>query len=53
MISLPDKNFETAKSTKDEAEEKLCNNITHPVYSLLGIENTIPKQREEVILSFN
>jgi hypothetical protein len=35
MISLSDKNFETAKSTKDEAEEKLCNNITHPVYSLL------------------
>ena len=43
MISLSDKNFETAKSTKDVAGEKLCNNFTHPVYSLLGIENTISK----------
>ena len=43
MISLSDKNFETAKSTKDEAEEKVIQNITHPVYSLLGMEYTISK----------
>jgi hypothetical protein len=38
MRSLSEKNFEIAKSTKDEAEENLCNNITHPVYSLLEME---------------
>jgi hypothetical protein len=43
LISLSDKNFETVKSTKDEAEENLCNNITHPVYSLLGMEYSISK----------
>jgi hypothetical protein len=41
MISSSDKNFETAKSTKDEAKEKLCNTITHPVYSLLRMEYSI------------
>ena len=53
MISLSDKNFETAKSPKDKAGEGLCNNFTHPVYSILEIENTIPKKREEFSLSFN
>ena len=43
-MSLSEKDFETAKSTKDdESEEKLCNNITHPVFSLLGMEYSISK----------
>jgi hypothetical protein len=42
-MSLSEKDFETAKSTKDAVEEKLCNNITHPVFSLLGMEYSISK----------